>query len=90
LISAEIHNRELKKLPSQYIKENMLITTSGNFSTEALLCALAAVGADRLLFSIDYPYQPTKTGVEFIEAAPISDADKEKICFRNAEKLLKL
>ena len=43
-----------------------------------------------MLFSVDYPYQPTKTGVEFIEAAPISEADKEKVFYRNAEKLLKL
>lgn len=84
------HSRELKKVPSQYIKDNMLITTSGNFSVEALLCALATLGADRVLFSVDYPYQPTQIGVEFIETAPISEADKEKIFYRNAEKLLKL
>ena len=84
------HIRELQKLPSHYIKENMMITTSGNFSVESLLCALATVGVDRLLFSIDYPYQPTKTAVEFIEATPISESDKEKLYYVNAEKLLKL
>jgi 2,3-dihydroxybenzoate decarboxylase len=85
------HTRELKKeLPSKYIKENMYITTSGNFSDAALLCALLTLGADRLLFSVDYPYQRTEEGALWIEAAPISDADKEKICYKNAQRLLKL
>lgn len=84
------HTRKLKKeFPSQYIKENMMVTTSGNFSDAALLCALLTLGAERILFSIDYPYQSIKDGAEFIEAAPISDADKEKICYKNAEQLLK-
>jgi 2,3-dihydroxybenzoate decarboxylase len=68
----------------------MMITTSGHFSNESLLCALLTVGADRLLFSVDYPYQSIKDGAQFIETAPISDADREKICYRNAEQLLSL
>jgi 2,3-dihydroxybenzoate decarboxylase len=85
------HTRELKKgPPSQYIKENMMITTSGNFSDAALLCALLTLGADRILFSIDYPYQRTADGTHFIETAPISENDKAKICYQNAEQLLKL
>ena len=85
------HTRELKKeLPSQYIKEHMLVTTSGNFSNAALLCALLTLGADRILFSIDYPYQRIEDGAQFIETAPISDGDKAKICSHNAEQLLNL
>lgn len=85
------HTRELKKeFPSQYIKENMLVTTSGNFSDAALLCALLTLGADRILFSIDYPYQRIEDGAQFIETAPISDGDKAKICYHNAEQLLNL
>jgi 2,3-dihydroxybenzoate decarboxylase len=81
---------KIKKLPSQYIRENIVITTSGQFANEPLLCAIQALGADRVLFSVDYPYEYVHEGVEFIEAAPISIEDKEKICYRNAERLLKL
>jgi 2,3-dihydroxybenzoate decarboxylase len=85
------HTRKLKKeFPSQYIKDKMFITTSGNFSDAALLCALLTLGAERILFSIDYPYQRTADGALFIDAAPISDADKAKICYKNAAQLLKL
>lgn len=82
--------RNIKKLPSQYIKDNMVITTSGQFAPEPLLCSLLTLGADRILFAVDYPFERTEEGVRFIETAPISDADKEKICHLNAEKLLGL
>ncbi len=82
--------RTIKKLPSQYIKENIVITTSGQFAPEPLLCSLITLGADQILFAVDYPFESTEEGVHFIEAAPISDADKEKICHLNAERLLRL
>jgi 2,3-dihydroxybenzoate decarboxylase len=84
------HTNEIQKMPSQYVRDNILITTSGVFSFPHLQCALLALGSDRILFSIDYPYESTKEGVEFIENAPISQIDLEKICHLNAERVLKL
>jgi 2,3-dihydroxybenzoate decarboxylase len=84
------HTNAIQKMPSQYVRENILITTSGVFSFPPLQCALLALGSDRILFSIDYPYESTKEGVEFIENAPISQIDREKICHLNAERVLKL
>jgi 2,3-dihydroxybenzoate decarboxylase len=82
--------RKLKKLFSQYIKENILITTSGKYQPEALVCAVSALGADRILFAADYPWVNLKEAVEFIERTPLSDPDKEKIYHLNAERWLKL
>ncbi len=82
--------KKLQKLPSQYVKENMAITTSGHFSQASLLCALLTLGADRILFSVDYPYASTQEAATFIENAPLSDTDKVKICHLNAERLLGL
>jgi predicted TIM-barrel fold metal-dependent hydrolase len=48
------------------------------------------VGADRLLFSIDYPFAPNTVGRKFLDSLPVSPADMEKISHGNAEKLLKL
>jgi 2,3-dihydroxybenzoate decarboxylase len=84
------HGKTIRKMPSQYIRENVFITTSGVFSYPPLLCSMLAVGADRVLFSIDYPYESTKEGVEFIENAPLSEIDREKICHLNAERVLGL
>lgn len=82
--------QHLNRLPSQYIQENMLVTTSGMFYDPALLCACMTLGVDRILFAVDYPFERNKAGSEFIERAPISEMDKRKICCMNAERLLKL
>jgi len=84
------HNKPLKKVPSQYIRENILCTTSGSFSFPPLICAMLALGSERILFSVDYPYESTKEATEFIHSAPISEIDHENICYRNAERVLKL
>lgn len=82
--------RRLERLPSQYMQENLLVTTSGMFYDPALLCVCMALGADRILFAVDYPFEPNKAGTDFIEQAPISEADKNKICCLNAERYLRL
>ena len=66
------------------------MTTSGIFYQPPLICSHLALGADRILFAVDYPLEKNKEAVQFIEEASICDADKEKICHLNAEKLLAL
>ena len=78
------------KTPGQYIKDNFFVTTSGMFSQPALSCVYQVLGADRILFAVDYPPESCKEAVEFLDAATICDIDKEKIYHINAEKLLKL
>jgi 2,3-dihydroxybenzoate decarboxylase len=80
----------IKKLVSEYIKENIIITTSGKYNPEALVCAISAMGIDRVLFADDYPFVTPKEAVQQIERTPISDLDKEKIYHLNAERWLKL
>ena len=80
----------LKKLPSQYIKDNFFITTSGMLWYPALLCTLLALGADSILFAVDYPHEQMREAVQFMESVPISDSDKEKIFHLNAERIIKL
>jgi 2,3-dihydroxybenzoate decarboxylase len=79
-----------KKKPSQYIKDNFYVTTSGMFWHPALQCCYSALGADRILFAVDHPYESDKEAVEFMDKASICDIDKEKIYHLNAEKLLGL
>jgi len=82
--------RGLKKTPLQYIRENLLVTTSGNWYEPAFLCTLLALGADSILFAIDWPYEANKTGIEFLRKISISDGDRQKIAHLNAERLLGL
>lgn len=78
-------NAEL--LPSEYFKRNFLITTSGMNDPLVLDYAIKSLGADNIMFAIDYPYQETAEAVTFLDDAPISEADRRKIFETNATKL---
>jgi len=81
----------IKKKPSEYIKENFYINTSGMFFHPALICAHMAMGVDHLLFATDWPSESNKQAVEFMDTAPmLSASDKEKVYHLNAERLFKL
>ena len=82
--------RGLSKTPLQYLRENLLVTTSGNWYEPAFVCTLLALGADNILFAIDWPYEANKTGIEFLRKISISDGDRQKIAHLNAERLLGL
>jgi len=80
----------LKREFADYFRENFWITTSGNFSQPALMCCLMELGVERVMFSVDWPYNKNTDGVKFVENAPISPADKRKIFSENAAQVLKL
>jgi predicted TIM-barrel fold metal-dependent hydrolase len=82
--------RGLQKTPLQYLKDNMLVTTSGNWFEPAFICTLLSLGADNIMFAVDWPYEPNATGVDFLNTLPISDVDREKIAHLNAERILRL
>ena len=79
------------KLPmSHYLRENFYITTSGNFHTPALTNAVLEVGADRVLYSVDYPYEDVVEAKEWFDQASISEPVRMKISRTNAQKLFRL
>ncbi|MBN1625881.1 MAG: amidohydrolase [Deltaproteobacteria bacterium] len=78
------------KIFSQYFKDNFYVSTSSQCSDTLLNFLIAELGADRILFATDYPYESMKQHVDFIDSAPISNEDREKICHINAERLFKL
>jgi 2,3-dihydroxybenzoate decarboxylase len=80
----------IKRKPSDYLKDNFMITTSGIFFQPAFMCAFLAMGADKIAFAVDYPYEQNREALAFMKEAPICDEDKEKIYHLNAEKLFKL
>jgi len=80
----------LKRRVGEYFQENFYITTSGYFTDPPLLCALMVLGADRIMFSVDYPFSDNAAGRAFLDRAPISAADRERIAHGNAERLLRM
>jgi 2,3-dihydroxybenzoate decarboxylase len=74
----------------EQFSEHVWITTSGNFSTPALICSLLELGADRIMFSVDWPFVQSPPGTAWLQGLQISAEDKAKIAGGNAKRLLKL
>lgn len=86
------HKRDCKaeKTFTHYLENNFHITTSGNCSTPALLCTMLETGADRIMFSTDYPYETMSQAANWFDNLPVSNNDKLKMGRTNAQKLFHL
>lgn len=75
---------------AEVFRSNFHVTTSGFFSDRALDCTLDAIGLDRVMFAVDHPYADDTTGVQWIQAHPMPQADKQAIFSGNAKRLLRI
>jgi 2,3-dihydroxybenzoate decarboxylase len=82
--------RHVVERAGDYLGSNVVITNSGVFSPAALTGALLEMGADAVMFSVDYPYESCGEAVAGFERTTLSDADREKIAHGNAERILRL
>jgi predicted TIM-barrel fold metal-dependent hydrolase len=78
---------KFKKPLTHYLLHNFYVTTSGNFHTQTLDATLAEMGADRVLFSTDYPYESMREAAGWFDNAAINDNDRAKIGYENARSL---
>ncbi len=81
---------KLQRKPSDYLKENFYVTTSGMAWQPPILYAQSVLGMDRVLYAMDYPYQFVPDEVKVTDDLPISDADKKKLYQTNAENVFAL
>jgi len=93
------HRNEWMKAPHKYVsrhpvahyfRKNFWLTTSGNYSTSALKQAIEEVGAERVMFSVDWPFEDPADACNWLDTAPIGESDRAKIGRDNAVKLFKL
>jgi 2,3-dihydroxybenzoate decarboxylase len=87
---AKLYGVKLAKQPSDYIKENIVVTTSGMCSAEPLNCTIAALGHQRVMFGADYPFESAVEAGEFLDHVPLADAVREDVAFNNAVRYLGL
>lgn len=90
LLAGQSKKPAMQKSVLNYVRQNLYITTSGSFDQAALQCAIAQMGIDNVLFSVDDPFSDNIEAVEFLQEAKLSKEDKEKFAYGNAERLLKL
>src|SRR5712672_4630480 len=73
-----------------YMRNNLLITTSGNVSPVSLTGAVMSLGADRILFATDYPFDLGPAFRQSLESGILSAADLEKVHSGNAKRVFRL
>ncbi len=76
--------------PGELIRGSIAITTAGMFSDAPLGCALQAMGEDAIMFSVDHPFESMAAASGWLDAAPVSEAVREKVSWGNAARILKL
>jgi 2,3-dihydroxybenzoate decarboxylase len=89
-IARRPRNCPMKKTLREYFRSNVHVSTSGEFSDPALRHVISEIGADRIMFAIDYPYEDNGAGSEWFASAPVTDEERLAIGRDNAIKLFKL
>ena len=84
------HQYAAKKGVADYFRNHFHITTSGNFHTPSLVNVMTEMGADRVMFSVDWPFEDVGESARWFDKADISETDRQKVGRTNAIKLFKL
>jgi 2,3-dihydroxybenzoate decarboxylase len=86
----EPHRYAAKEGVGHYFRKHFHLTTSGNFHTPSLVNAMTEMGAGRVMFSVDWPFEDVGEGSQWFDEAAISEADRIKVGRTNAIELFKL
>ncbi|MEY3782493.1 MAG: hypothetical protein RIS97_671 [Pseudomonadota bacterium] len=82
--------KPLLKKPSDYLKENFVITNSGVAWEPAIKFTQSVIGVDRVMYAMDYPYQYAVDEVTVMDNMQMSDEDKKKFFQTNAQRVFKI
>lgn len=73
-----------------YLSNNFWVTTSGHFHTKPLLEAIEQIGVERIMFSVDYPYEQMDVAGRWFDELQLDNTTKLKIGRDNANQLFSL
>ncbi|HMB72823.1 MAG TPA: amidohydrolase family protein [Gammaproteobacteria bacterium] len=82
--------RELEHSPSDYMRRNVWLTTSGMAWEPVIMYARDVIGAGRVLYAMDYPYQYRLDEVPVTDRLPIERAALKRFYQTTAEELFRL
>ncbi len=82
--------KPIQRQPSDYLRENFYITTSGVAWEPAVRFTQEFMGADRVLYAMDYPYQYAVDEVIALDDMGIRDDHKRMFFQTNAETVFKI
>lgn len=78
---------KLWQMPSDYLRANFHLTTSGMNWGPAIEQALAVMGPDRVMFAADWPFEDATDAAQRFRALRLSRPVRDKLAYRNAERL---
>ena len=84
------HWKPCRRLPSEYLRENVWVTCSGMPWGPAITFSQQVLGVERVLYAMDYPYQFQPSEVVACDIVPMSPEDRRKFFQTNAEELFRL
>jgi len=87
---AKLYGVKLKREPSEYIRDNIVVTVSGVYAAEPLRCALDALGRDKVMFAADYPFENAEEAGHFMDTVALDERERADVAYSNAAKLLGL
>jgi len=87
---AKLYNVKLGREPSQYIKDNIVVTVSGVYAREPLMCAVDALGRDKVMFAADYPFESAEEAAHFMDDVAIPENLRAAVAYDNAARLFGL
>jgi 2,3-dihydroxybenzoate decarboxylase len=73
-----------------YLQNNFIVTTSGHFNTHSLNNAIEVMGADRVMFSVDYPYEDIHQACDWFDPLELEAGLKDKIAWGNASRVFNI
>jgi 2,3-dihydroxybenzoate decarboxylase len=82
--------KPLKKTITEYMRENVCITTSGMAWEPPIKYSLDVLGEDRVMYAMDYPYEFVADEVRAHDLLDIPLETKKKLMQTNAERVFKL
>lgn len=87
---AKLYGVKLNRRPSDYIRDNLVVTTSGMFSFEPIDCALKALGRENVMYSADYPFENPAEAGAFMDELPLDPDVIADISYNNAARMLRI
>jgi len=80
----------MKKTVGEYYQTNLISTTTGEFTDGLLAFHMQEIGAERIMFSVDYPFQNLEDGVEWFNNVKVTKQERDLMGRELTIKLLKL
>src|SRR5579871_1996756 len=87
---AKLYSVKLAQEPSAYIRQNIMVTTSGMCSADPLNCTISALGHEHVMFAADYPFESAEEAGGFLDHVPLTARVREDIAYNNAVRHLGL